>query len=188
MKKKILCMLLALFFVTFTTYGQVVDNQITSELETPSTNYAKDYVGVYMTEISNVMFVKTEQNQQEDSEARMLVDNVICKIIETSENNIQLEILCKEWGTVTINGFCNQFGLYLDDYTFKYSENSDVGEIFYDFKLCGTKLNKANNSWSSAIMSHDFRVKTNGSTKSLSYTDHVMITGFITFSLVNKLM
>ena len=113
-----------------------------------------------------------------------LIDGLLCKIEKTYDNNVVLKMYQGSALVCAINGYCDQSGLYLKDFEFKYvytQYTQDYGDskMSFDLKLGGTKVNgNSNLSWTSAIVSGSASVMIENVT-----IDAGSVVGSTTFSL-----
>lgn len=164
--KKLLVCLFALCALTFTSCNP------------EPINYADDFVGEYSASISAAWVCASTAIDGD------LIDGLLCKIEKTYDNNVVLKMYQGNALVCAINGYCDQSGLYLKDFEFKYvytQYTQDYGDskMSFDLKLGGTKVNgNSNLSWTSAIVSGSASVMIENVT-----IDAGSVVGSTTFSL-----
>lgn len=163
--KKLLVCLFALCTLTFTSCN-------------PESNYADNYVGEYTSSISAAWVCAATAIDGD------LIGGLLCKIEETYDNNVVLKMYQGSALVCYINGYCDQSGLYLKDFEFKYGQTEYVegygeAKMTFDLKLGGTRVNGYSDlSWTSAIVSGSASVMIENVT-----IDAGSVVGSTTFSL-----
>lgn len=141
--KKLLVCLFALCTLTFTS----------CKPDPEPISYADDFVGEYVASIYAAWVAGTNPIEGD------LGDGLLCKIEKTYSNNVVLRIYQGNTLVCVINGCCDQSGLYLEDFEYKYEfiftqDGEEKEKMLFDLVLGGTRVNgNSNLSWTSAIVS-----------------------------------